>query len=258
MKKFFGIFMIICSNCLAWGKLGHQITAKIAEVHLTAASKHKLKLILGNSNLVTISDWLDQIRPTRKYLKLHYTTMDDNYNLHESKRNGLLYQGLKQAIETLKSDDKDINEQKLALKIIVHIVGDAHQPLHVGNGQDAGGNLCFVKWFKRKRVVPLHKVWDNFLVQATYRQNPWIVADSLAIAPNIKDNWRHASIFEWLKESRQLHKIIYPESCQKSQPSHLSNDYLIANAKITKTRLEQGGIRLAHILNQCLDPKNDA
>ena len=251
MKKLILILSIFASTqSYAWGKLGHQITAKIAEVHLSETSKQQIKLILGDTNLVRISDWMDQIRPTKKYLKQHYTTMNNKFELIENKKSGLLYQSLLHAIAKIKQANASNAEKQLALKQIVHLVGDAHQPLHVGNGYDAGGNLCFVRWFKRKNLVSLHKIWDTFLVKATYHQNPWLVAETTELKPELIQKWQTTPILTWLQESRMLHQKIYPSSCKRSHPEHLRQNYVNQHMQLTKLRLEQGGIRLASILNQ--------
>ena len=52
----------------------------------------------------------------------------------------------------------------MALKFLVHLVGDIHQPLHVGRREDRGGNLIQVQWFGEPSN--LHKVWDEQLIEA--------------------------------------------------------------------------------------------
>ena len=246
MKRSFLVMIILPLYLLAWGKLGHQITAKIAEIHLTQSAKAEVKQVLGNTDLVAISDWADVIRPSKRFIKWHYTTMDENGLVHENKKNGLLYYGLNQAIRNYRNKNLSQSERATALKLIVHLVGDAHQPLHVGNGYDAGGNLCGVKWFKRKNLVSLHKIWDVFLVKAFYAKNPWIVSDTIHMTAG-KD------AMAWLQESRALHKTIYPKHCAKSLRSekiiHLGNDYVIQHLPIVRERLILGGLRLANILN---------
>lgn len=250
------LFLLPCL-ALSWGKLGHQITAKIAEVHITDTTKKQISNILGNHDLVSVSDWADVIRPSKKFIKWHYSTMNDKGQIFENKKNGLLLFGIKNVIETLRNSNSSNDQKKIALKLLVHLIGDAHQPLHVGNGIDAGGNLCGVKWFKRKKPVSLHKIWDVFLVKAAYAKYPWIVADSLDTPKTKTTKWTNTPILPWLAESRSLHNEIYPEICtnpyQKGRYSHLGEAYVKNNIHIVKDRLVKGGIRLAFILNSIFD-----
>ena len=252
-KSLLCYILFYCQLLFAWGKLGHNITAKIAEIHLSKNAEHAVHDILGNNDLVGISDWADVIRPSKRFIKLHYTSMNAAGKLLESKKNGLLFTGIKNAINTLAAKNSTKQEQEIALKLLVHLLGDAHQPLHVGNGYDAGGNLCGVNWFKRKRLVSLHKIWDVFLVKAAYAQNPWLVAESSKISPPTS-NYDDVDILSYLRESRSLHKKIYPKTCTniyaKKPGEHLSGAYVKANINIVKERLMLGGLRLAGILNK--------
>lgn len=246
MKKALLFFLLPCLS-LAWGRLGHEITAKIAEIHLKPNTKIQIKKLMGNSDLASISNWLDEIRPTRKFISLHYATMDEKQTLMHEKYSGELHQGILDAIATLKNKKLSQTKRQEALKILVHLAGDAHQPLHVGNGNDMGGNLCYVFWFKRKQPVSLHKIWDNFLVKALYKASPLLVTESLNVASIEEKNLETALPIIWLQESRAMHSKIYPKKC--SSGIHFSENYVQENTPIVRQRLVAGGIRLAGILN---------
>ena len=79
----------------------------------------------------------------------HYFVLSLVYSFYHNFH--ILYYGLNKAIKIYNDKNLPKSERAEALKLIVHLVGDAHQPLHVGNGHDAGGNLCDVKWLKRKK-----------------------------------------------------------------------------------------------------------
>lgn len=175
----------------------------------------------------------------------HYFVLSLVYSFYHNFH--ILYYGLNKAIKIYNDKNLPKSERAEALKLIVHLVGDAHQPLHVGNGHDAGGNLCGVKWFKRKKLVSLHKVWDVFLVKALYNKTPWLVSET------IDKSYPNHPVIDWLHESRDLHKVIYPKHCSKlwdvKHADHLGQSYVNTNLSIVKQRLEAGGIRLANILN---------
>jgi hypothetical protein len=126
----------------------------------------------------------------------------------------------------------------------VHLVGDIHQPLHVGNSTDRGGNDVKVEFMWQK--TNLHRVWDSDLIdhqQLSYTEYAdWInVATKDQIAA-----WQSAPILEWANESMGLRPLVYnfPEN------GKLSYEYNAACITTLNDRLTQAGIRLAHILNQ--------
>lgn len=255
MRKILVLLLLPCLS-LAWGRLGHEITAKIAEIHLSNDAKAGIKAIMGNTDLVSISNWLDEIRPSKRFLSLHYASMTPEKVLMHDKYSGQLHKGITDAIKTIKQKQTPKAKKQEAMKILVHLVGDAHQPLHVGNGKDMGGNLCYVFWFKRKQPVSLHKIWDTFMVRALYKQKPWIVAESTEITPKHKQELQKTAAIIWLQESRAMHSDIYPIKC--SSGIHFKQEYVSKHLEQVKQRLTNGGIRLAGVLNEIFKPENAA
>src|SRR5690554_7846576 len=70
--------------------------------------------------------------------------------------------GIDFVIQQLKTEGLDPTLEKEYLMILVHLVGDVHQPLHVGNGKDRGGNDVKVSWFGENSN--LHKIWDSEII----------------------------------------------------------------------------------------------
>ncbi len=133
-------------------------------------------------------------------------------------------------------------EKALALKFIVHIVGDVHQPLHAGNGEDRGGNDVKVRWFGEE--TNLHSVWDSKLIESrnlSYTEySHWLGRE---INPEQTIAWWTADPQVWIAESTTIRDRIYPAS-SKANPS-LGYAYQYENLGVAETRLQQGGIRLA-------------
>ena len=89
--------------------------------------------------------------------------MQQSLNISISRKipesDGQLYSAIQYCLNVLNPKiHRSLSEQEVALKLLIHLVGDAHQPLHIGNGRDKGGNLCRVGWYKRKSPVNFHKV----------------------------------------------------------------------------------------------------
>jgi len=133
-------------------------------------------------------------------------------------------------------------EKALALKFIVHIVGDVHQPLHAGNGEDRGGNDVKVRWFGEE--TNLHSVWDSKLIESrnlSYTEYSHWLGREINSEQTIA--WWTADPQVWIAESTTIRDRIYPAS-SKANPS-LGYAYQYENLGVAETRLQQGGIRLA-------------
>ena len=137
-------------------------------------------------------------------------------------------------------------QQQLALRFIVHIVTDLHQPLHVGKGDDRGGNDVKVSWFGR--ATNLHAVWDSALVDGEALSfSEW--AERLRRHSTAEDtiaNWV-ANPQVWISESAQIRDTIYPDKPE------LGYDYVYRHTPTVERRLQLAGIRLAAYLNQLLE-----
>lgn len=135
-------------------------------------------------------------------------------------------------------------DKQLALRFIIHIVGDLHQPLHAGNGSDKGGNDVRVTF--QGRSTNLHSVWDSALVdeeQLSYSE----MADWLGarITPALSREWMVAEPRVWIGESAALRDQVYPTGESRS----LGWRYIYENTPRMELRLQQGGVRLAAYLN---------
>lgn len=253
----------------AWGTLGHRLVAAIADTHLTPACRQWLQNIYeAPVDLVAGSTWADRysgVHPDSK--PWHYATWQQGTFVPGPN----LIQGLNQAQETLKHPrTHTLHERRLALLWLVHLVGDAHQPLHIGNGHDAGGNLCWVHiqhQGRRRttwRTVSLHNYWDSQLLNAqhltleNYRQRLLERPH-----PSLSSALVQAPPTSWLVESRALHPQVYPspnreQYCRdrlqpQSNPIHplnLTPAYAQQALKIMESRIQLAGMRLARLLNQ--------
>ena len=105
-------------------------------------------------------------------------------------------------------DKKSTKEDKIiALKFLVHLIGDLHQPLHVGNGKDRGGNDIKVKWFGE--ATNLHNVWDEKLInlqELSYTEYSNYLL--LNIDYSLIREWQGANILEFINESKNLEKNV--------------------------------------------------
>lgn len=237
-------------TALAWGPTGHRITGDIAERFLTDDSKAAIEAILGVEGLAEASTWADFMRSApnpfwqRQASHFHFVTVPDGRSYADTGKpdRGDAVTALNSFSMTLLDPKASLEDKQLALRFAVHLVGDLHQPLHVGNGTDRGGNLVTVVFFDE--VTNLHRVWDESMIR-NERLSYSEYADWLAarITPERAREWMTADADVWIQESAELRPGVYPDSPK------LSYDYVFEHKATMEQRLAMGGVRIAAFLN---------
>ena len=237
------------ASALAWGKTGHRAAAAIADRHLSGLARAHVRQILGVETLDEAATWPDEMRsnPDPFWQKTaspwHYVTVAGmTYDRAPPEGDAL---GAIRFFRNLLRDPRTSPEHRqLALRFIVHIVADLHQPLHVGRPGDRGGNDVKVKWFGRD--TNLHAVWDSALVDEIGLSFTEL-ADRLHRHTSSVDviAWWNANPRDWISESAQLRERVYP-----GDNAELSYDYVYRHTPTVELRLKQAGVRLAAYLNE--------
>jgi hypothetical protein len=238
---------------LAWGKTGHRVIAQIAEPYLSTDARNGVKEILGVETMAEASNWPDFMRsdPSEFWQHTaspwHYVTVPAGKTYAEvgAPKEGDAVTALQRFSATVCDPKASLADKQLALRFIIHIVGDLHQPLHAGNGTDKGGNDVKVTF--QGHQTNLHSVWDSALVdeeQLSYSEMAaWLGA---RIDARTARSWMVTNPNVWIAESTALRDQIYP-----TNPDHvLGYSYVYENTPRMELRLEQGGVRLAAYLNQ--------
>lgn len=245
-----------------WSQKGHDVTAAIAEKHLTPEASAMVAELLDGKSLVYWANWLDNASntPQYKYTKTwHYKNVNDGIPYHEMGVNpaGDAVLAIKSQMETLRDTAKTKEERALALKILTHVVGDIHQPMHMGHATDLGGNRIKVKFFDRD--TNLHSVWDSSLPEAAHKWSytEWvdqldrldgdaetaIIFPAEYIAPG---EYTSGLIDIWAKEGVGVAAKVYERMPDKSR---IAYDEIAWSAPIIEQQLLSGGLRLAFLLN---------
>lgn len=251
MKKILLLFALCLgfADCFAWGQTGHRVTGEIAEAHLSAKAKKSISEILGHESLAMVSTFMDEIKSDSSYRHLdpwHYCTIPtgETYEGAGTPEQGDVVSAISKLVAELKSKKFTEGDEAFTLKLLVHLVGDIHQPLHVGNGQDRGGNDIKLEYFWEPSN--LHRVWDTGIIDGTrlsYTEyTAWINHPDKAEV----ELWQSASVVEWAYESMTYRRGIYvlPENMK------LSYAYDRAHLPTVNLRLVQAGVRLAGLLNE--------
>lgn len=240
----------ISFQALSWGQVGHRVTGAIAEQYLTPEAQHAISQFLVNEDLAEASTYADEMKsnPIEFWKKTanpwHYVNVFDgkSYSDVAPPPEGNAVTALEMFANQLKSTQTSFAEKQLALRFIVHIIGDLHQPFHAGNGLDRGGNDVKLKFFWEDSN--LHRVWDSGLIdRQKLSYTEWTEILSRKISEQQANQWMEVDPKVWIAESAKVRASVYPEN------DKLSWDYQYQNLPIVKQRLQMGGVRIAAYLN---------
>lgn len=234
----------------AFGKTGHRVVGEIAQRHLSAAAQTKLTEILGRQTLAEVSNWADENKSNpadywqKKTRTLHYINVPAGATFENTPRNpaGDSVSAYDSFVAILKSTSSSKVEKSHALKFLVHIVGDMHQPMHYGHASDYGGNRIAVMWFEE--ITNLHSVWDNHLVNSEKLSfSEWANFIDKA-SPDQVAAYQKAGVMDWVHEGLELRDEVY-----KVGDRNFSWNYVYQYRPVIREQLLKGGLRLAGVLN---------
>ncbi|SEA25222.1 S1/P1 nuclease [Pedobacter hartonius] len=254
-KAFIAIAMIayLPLNAGAWGMTGHRIVGQIADYYLTAKTRKAVMQVLGSESPAMASNWPDFIKSDSTYNYLsswHYVNLpgalDQNgvFNFLDADKKASVYNKIPEMIAILKNKAKTADEKKMAMRLLIHMLGDVHQPMHTARKEDLGGNKVNVTWFGQRSN--LHRVWDEGLVD--YQQLSYTEYAAAINHPTKEQliKWRHDSLKETVYESYVACNKIYELT---KADDKLGYRYNFEFVDLLNEQLLKGGVRLAQILN---------
>ena len=239
---------------LAWGQNGHRIIGEIAQERISGRTSAELELILGAEDLAEASTWADEERSNPSTFwqteagPYHYVTVPKGktYGQVGTPTEGDAITALQRFSAVVRDPNATRSDKALALRFIVHIIGDVHQPLHVGGGTDRGGNDVKVSWLGD--ATNLHSVWDTKLIDAqnlSYTEYARWLGRQIDPAETI--GWWEANPLVWIAESAAIRDRIYPSD--GAEIPSLGYEYQYKHLATVEQRLQQGGVRLAAYLD---------
>ncbi len=250
----FGLLCYLPLQSMAWGQLGHRVVGQIAEQYLTSSTKKKIKEILGNESLAMSSTWADFIKSDTAYKYLygwHFVTFDSGIN-YQQMQDFLAHDTIIDAYTKLnfltaemKKKDLPQAQKVMYLRLIVHIVGDMHQPFHACAEGTRGGNSVRVMWFNE--ASNLHRVWDEHLIEYQQLSYTELTNTINFTTKEQRSRLQAQPVSEWLFESFTLSSRLLSEIKQPNQK--LGYDYNFLHVQTMNDQLLKGGIRLAGLLN---------
>jgi hypothetical protein len=305
-----GAFLLFAHSLHAWSSLGHSTIAAIAEKHLSSAAQAHIAAILAaghDSDLPSIANWADNVRaaaaghgplnddpearafnakfPTNAlwhFVDLPLGAKDYREVAAFTSVNDVVH-AIKRCVAVLERAESrpDDFTKPQALRLLVHFVGDIHQPLHCGTGfydlsdldhpvlitdpkegsgkpNDRGGNDLF---FGNDPNQELHALWDDALVFAI-RNSPdyrsladWLESTQSAGSTTgdyhtWPEQWAIDSVQQAQKAYRNIEFAAAAIAGQRLRITiQLPSDYVDKNQAIAAQQLAKAGFRLAELLN---------
>lgn len=241
-------------SSMAWGILGHRIVGEIADQYLSAKARAEIRKILGNESLAMASNWADFIKSDSNYRYLntwHYVNFEKGLT-YDALQDFLkkdtavdAYTRINFLVGELKKKNLAKDKKVMYLRLLIHLVGDIHQPLHVSPVGSTGGNDIRVNWFSTPSN--LHRVWDEHLIeyqQLSYTEFTKAINFSTTAQ---RKTWQDAPLSRWLFESYSIAQDLHTELT--SQNPRLGYEYNFRHVNTLNDQLLKGGVRLAGMLN---------
>ena len=259
------------TTALAWGKEGHAIIALIARHYLTpkAAKAVDAMLAADAADTLTAPDmasraaWADVWRNShRETAPWHFTDIEiDGSNTAElaCANDNCLTRRLSLFEAQLASRTTPPADRIMALKFVLHFAGDLHQPLHLADNHDKGGNCVHLNGGNAREN--LHHFWDTVVVEAMGADTDTVASQLAdAITPAQLKTWRSGDIDSWAMESHRVaERVTYSlqsqPGCGSSQDGpryDLPVGYDAAAIKAARIQLQKAGVRLAVLLNKAV------
>jgi hypothetical protein len=248
----------------AWGAEGHRIIALIAEARLTPTARNRLTSLLAadpdpltEPDLASRAVWADVWRGGHRSTgPWHYADLeiDGSNTLEEACARGDCVVSRLEAFEQVLANPAASRESRLlALKFVLHLTGDLHQPLHLADNHDRGGNCVRIA-----SGEPLHRYWDDAVVEE-------IGFDARDAAARLRADlnparvraWEKGSIRDWALETHDValkaaYALPLAPGCGSGPPIALPPGYGPRAAAAAREQIQKAGVRLGLLLNRAL------
>ena len=247
------------TNAFAWGAKGHDVVAAIAEQHLTPKAKRKINKLLDGRSIVYYSSWMDNIQNSpywengyNKTKTWHYANVDEGFTYQTMTKNpdGDVVSGLEMLTKEMTENYRNLTDSMRVdyLKMIVHMVGDLHCPMHAGRLSDRGGNGTKVKWFGQN--TSLHSVWDSKMIDSARKWNYSEWAEQLDRSDRkYRKEIMKGSYEEWFNDTVENAADLYDYVEELGDTPNLSYQFVYDFSPLLEEQLLNGGYRLAYVLN---------
>jgi hypothetical protein len=226
--------------------------ASLGEDLLTPEARRELTTLLDpGTTLADVSTWADEVRASRPNTgPWHYVNIPrgaPGYNAQRDCRRRCVVSALEQSLRLLQDPTKGTAIRQEALKWVVHLVADLHQPLHAIK-EDRGGNDVLVQF--NGHPTNLHRLWDGDLIDWAYPNASALQDRVLAVLQ--ASNWRAWQAGRPQDWAEETHRVAV-EAVYLFPPSREIDDrYLEKALPVIHEQLSKAAVRLAWVLNRVL------
>jgi len=273
---------LICSQALAWGDLGHEVTALIAYRHLSPTARAALDALLASdTDTLTAGDFASRATWADKYRNAHretaawhfvdieidrpdlkdacfgFPTLQGGQSASQGPAQDCVVNKIDEFAAELKNPSTPAAERLLALKFLIHFMGDLHQPLHAADHHDRGGN-CIGLSPPQGAQNNLHAYWDVNVVKAL-GQSAAQIAEQLDARLSAADitAWTRGTPQSWAMDTFEVgrhdaYALPSTPTCQSGGSVALPPAYMAQAEKDAATQLLKAAVRLAAVLNDAL------
>lgn len=262
---FSSLFLLLVSfNAQAWGLDGHRLICAMAQAKLTPEARVMVDTLLaegetlkgGQVSFAESCLWPDDVKYSNRKgtYEQHFINVPDEALTVDLVRDcaalNCIATGIQKALTYLSrpaSTGREKKRRAAALRFLSHFIGDLHQPLHVGNASDWGGNKITVLW--QGKETNLHALWDSGMLESMGIKYP----DSINYLLSVEKTSDHERIIDWFNESLSLGRTNAYSNAQGNiivSGDSLGTDYLERNKPVLIARLVLASERLATLLNE--------
>lgn len=254
--KWIGVFALLAMapQAFGWGKEGHRLIAHLAMQHLNGKAKAGVAQLLSQGEtLDSIASWADEVRNQRRetstwhYINIPLATPPGDWKPF-CPETGCVISVIPEFIAKVKDTNLTTAQRGEALKFLVHFVGDMHQPLHVGDNGDRGGNDVQVVYLNRP--TNLHSLWDTPILATAEQRDPQLKA-TLEKKAGGSERRRLAKgkLADWAWETKAASRDTAYALLPAARPAILGDEYFAKASPVVQLQIRRGGVRLAKILN---------
>jgi hypothetical protein len=239
----------------AWDAVGHRIVAAIAERLLTAEAIPEVRGLLvadGNASLVDVANWAEGIQrvnpETARWHVVPIPFAAAGYDPARDCPNGNCLVERIEAFRRLLADRKAEPRARVeALKWLVHLVADLHQPMRCIDNGDTLGHELKLRWFGR--TTSLHAIWDTDILQRLGRPDHLEARLAESVSRDDARLWSSGAPAEWAVECRDLARRAAYGTLPQARHPEIGQGYQSAAARVVEHQLLRAGIRLGGVIN---------
>lgn len=231
------------SKAAKWGAKGHATVAEVAFKYLDETTKKNVLAYLKGMSIEDAANWMDKVKNSDqyKYTKpFHFANFPKGTKASETNQKDII-----KIINTILKDfqhKENMTQDNINIELMMlfHLVGDLHQPLHVGYKSDSGGNDITVDFFGKKPT--LHAVWDSEIITKKALSLNAIINGN-TYTPAQTADIQKIDVVRWANDSRSNLDFVYSYKNGK-----IDQNYINKAAPIIEKQILKGGLRLAAIL----------